>query len=127
MDPTGAVTPEAKKLNPEYHGRSQEDDALDERGGRMEVYLDLPDGRLWDEQHAAHVRDINETWAPFTVLRKQLIEAGWRAIGPQMLLSKAEQDTFWKYRHDLGGDNGDDARTAARQNGSGITPYPRPH
>lgn len=127
MEPTGAVTREAQNLNPTHEGISARDWQLDDRVGRMDTYANLPDGRLWDEQHAAHVRNQGDQWGPFNVLRQQLIEAGWRAIGPNMLLSQQEKEQYFRHLDNLAGKNGDDARTQAQQQGSGITPYPRPH
>jgi len=122
-DPTGAVTPEAKLRNPgtiELHAR---DFDLDDRGARMAIYARLPDGRCWDEEHLALCMNVNELWAPFTVIRKLLIEAGRRNVGTGILMTPDERSRWLEYLNTLAGANGDEAMHKAQQEGSGIRPF----
>jgi hypothetical protein len=96
---------------------------LDQRGARMGMYAQLPNGRCWDQAHLELVKDINETWAPFTVMRKILIEAGARNVGAAMLMTEREQQQWYDYIDALEGKKGDEALRQAKEHGSGIKPY----
>jgi len=96
---------------------------LDDRGERMTMYTQLPNGRCWDKDHLALVMDINETWAPFTVIRKLLIEAGARNVGQGILMSEREQQQWYDHCDALTGTKGPEALQRAKDEGSGIRPF----
>ena len=107
---------------PVYDG-NQRLSQLDEREKRMNAYVNLPDGRVWDGTHLDLVKDTNEVWAPHTVRRKLLIEAGARNVASAMILTESERERWMYHTECLAGVHGAAEMQRARAEGSGIKPF----
>lgn len=89
MDQMSPMTPEAKKLNDPPYERDHAQQLREVEHRRALTAL-LPPGKVLDQAMLDMITRGAQTWAPFTVLRQMLAEAGARTIGTGMILSAAE-------------------------------------
>jgi len=89
MAGTGAVTKEAKALNPERGYFEDRMAQLTARERRRSLILLLAPGEALDQQMVDLAASGAQSWAPYTVLRQLLAEAGARSIGAGLIVSAA--------------------------------------
>lgn len=125
MDQMTPMTVEAKMLNLGGYELADKLSAADAHNERMMLTLYLPPGRLLDRAQLDQITSGAQSWAPMTVRRQLLAEAGARAIGQAMILAPSELERLRQYARMTNGRHTHYDGELWRAIGGPISPYPR--